>query len=48
MRLANLLAGTAMATILAGCAVLTPLPEPVTIDQRLDAIPVSGTPVDAP
>lgn len=48
MRLANLLAGTAMATILAGCAVLTPLPEPVTIDQRLDAIPVSGLPVEAP
>ncbi len=48
MRLTNLLAGTAMATVLAGCAVLTPLPEPVSVDQRLDAIPVTGVPLDAP
>lgn len=48
MRLTTLLAGTAMATVLAGCAVLTPLPEPVDIDQRLDAIPVSGLPLSAP
>jgi penicillin amidase len=48
MRLTNLLAGTAMATVLAGCAVLTPLPKPVSVDQRLDAIPVTGVPVDAP
>lgn len=48
MRLTNLLAGTAMATVLAGCAVLTPLPEPVSMDQRLDTIPVAGVPLDAP
>ena len=48
MRVTNLLAGTAMATVLAGCAVLTPLPEPVSVDQRLAAIPVSGVPIDAP
>ena len=48
MRLTTLLAGTAMATILAGCAVLTPLPEPVDIDRRLDTIPVSGLPLSAP
>ncbi|MBT4907336.1 MAG: penicillin acylase family protein, partial [Rhodospirillaceae bacterium] len=48
MRLTNLLAGTAMATVLAGCAVLAPLPEPVSVDQRLDAIPVTGVPIDAP
>lgn len=48
MRLTNLLAGSAMATVLAGCAVLTPLPEPVSVVQRLAAIPVTGLPVDAP
>ena len=48
MRLTTLLTGTAMATILAGCAVLTPLPEPVDIDRRLDTIPVSGLPLSAP
>ncbi|MEP4378503.1 MAG: penicillin acylase family protein [Alphaproteobacteria bacterium] len=48
MRLANLLAGTAMATILAGCAVLTPLPKPESIDTRLAAIPVAGVPIDSP
>jgi hypothetical protein len=48
MRLTTLLAGTVMAVVLAGCAVLTPLPEPVDIDRRLDAIPVSGLPLSAP
>ncbi len=48
MRLTHLLAGTAMATVLAGCAVLTPLPEPLSMDQRLAAIPVAGVPLDAP
>lgn len=48
MRLARLLAGTAMATVLAGCAVLTPLPDALTTEQRLAAMPVAGAPVSAP
>ena len=48
MRFAKLLAGTAMATVLAGCAVLTPLPEPLTTEQRLAAIPLEGAPISAP
>jgi penicillin amidase len=48
MRIARLLAGTAMGTILAGCAVLTPLPEPQTTEQRLAAMPLEGAPISAP
>jgi len=48
MRLARLLAGTAMGTVLAGCAVLTPLPEPLTTTERLAAFPIDGAPVSAP
>ena len=48
MRFARLLAGTAMATVLAGCTVLTPLPEPLTTEQRLAAIPLEGVPISAP
>ncbi|MBO6785094.1 MAG: penicillin acylase family protein, partial [Alphaproteobacteria bacterium] len=48
MRIARLLAGTAMASVLAGCAVLTPLPEPETTESRLAMMPVAGAPVSAP
>lgn len=48
MRLTKLLAGTAMGAILAGCAVLTPLPEPISTEQRIATIPATDVPVDAP
>lgn len=48
MRLTQLLAGTAMGTVLAGCAVFTSLPEPATTADRLATIPVEGAPVSAP
>jgi penicillin amidase len=48
MRLARLLAGTAMGAVLAGCAVLMPLPEPRSIDERLAAIPVADAPLANP
>jgi len=48
MRLTRLLAGTAMGTVLAGCAVFTSLPEPATTESRLSSIPVEGAPVTAP
>lgn len=31
-----------------GCALLQPLPEPTTIDERLATLPTSGLPLDAP
>lgn len=48
MRLARLLATTAMATVIAGCSLLTPLPEPRSTTDRLAALPVDGAPVDGP
>lgn len=48
MRLTKLLAGTAMGAILAGCAVLSPLPEPMSIEQRLATIPSTDVPLEAP
>lgn len=48
MRLNRLLAGTAMVTALAGCSVLTPLPDAMTTEQRLATIPVDGAPISAP
>jgi len=32
----------------AGCAVVAPLPEPTTVEQRLAALPLAGAPVAAP
>ncbi len=48
MRLTRLLAGTAMATVLAGCAVLTPLPDPASTQSRLATMPLDGAPISAP
>lgn len=31
-----------------GCAVLKPLPEPATVAERVEALPLEGAPVDAP
>ncbi len=47
MQLTRLLAGTAMASVLAGCTLLTPLPEPLSTKERLATIPVSGAPLSA-
>lgn len=48
MRLTRLLAGTAMATVLAGCSIFAPLPDAMTTEQRLATIPVAGAPLSAP
>ena len=47
-RSVRLLAGTAMGSLLAGCALLTSLPPPADVKQRLAAIPRAGAPLDSP
>ncbi|MEM6933498.1 MAG: penicillin acylase family protein [Pseudomonadota bacterium] len=45
---ASRIAGVATALCLAGCSVLTPLPDPVTVDDRLSALPTRGFDLQEP
>jgi penicillin amidase len=41
----RLLVSLALTTLLAGCALLRPLPEETTVDERLKAFPTTGLPL---